>query len=142
MFHLLFYRRVGEAPLRLEDLERVMAGLPAFTRDSQPAEAESQEVRFLHEGTEAEGGFEFRFKAPSPDAEESPGRADFPFEVTPLELRMAYLQRREDAEAAMEMPISPGCRTPIRISNNSLSCSAVAAVYDRRVFASAKKRRS
>src|SRR4051812_44505447 len=102
MFQLVFYRRVGDAPLRLDEVDAAMAAHPGLSRHSETATDPPDEVHFIRQGPGAGSEFEFRFKSPDPDADESPGRADFPFEVTPLDLRIGYLERAEDAEAAME----------------------------------------
>jgi hypothetical protein len=82
-----------------------MAGLPGLDRRPQADETGEQEASFAWSASPAageSGGFEFRFETPPTDTEENPGRADFPFEITPLELRVGYLERTEDADAAME----------------------------------------
>ena len=83
MFQLLFYRRVGQPPLTLDEVDAALRGMPGFRR--QPAEP-GEPALYLHEGPAGEVGFALSFEGPV-DGEEDPGRADFPYEVTPLTLQ-------------------------------------------------------
>jgi len=102
-WRLYFFRRVGEPELTLEDVDRYFLAHPGYTREPASGEAaDSEEViryRYLDPDTTLTLSFCFD---PAPVEEEPPGRADFPYEDTPLELDMDYCQPAAAVDAALQ----------------------------------------
>jgi hypothetical protein len=102
---LLFFRRVGEPELIIEEVDSLFDRLPRFrrlpSREVDPA-AEG-EVLFRYENPITNITFDFAFQTPEalPEEEASPGQVDFPYELTPLELRLSSHLPAEAAQEAM-----------------------------------------
>jgi len=102
-WNLFFYRPVGQPELIIEEVDPLFARLPRFTRI--PSREEDPlargEVAFHYQNPISNTAFDFTFLTPEEDAEEEPGRADFPYEETPLQLHLHFMQSPELAQEAM-----------------------------------------
>jgi len=102
-WRLYFFRRVGEPYLTLEEVDRYFMGRPGYERD--PALLENPEVEGVTHFRLADAStgltLNFSFDPLPVDEEESQGRADFPYEDTPLELDMDYCQPAEAVDLAL-----------------------------------------
>lgn len=107
-WRLEFYRRVGQPWLILDAVDAAFEAIGGFTRvpalgeeRAVPGEGEAPpEVVFQYTGPDARGEFEFGYLVVP--AEEDPGRADFPFEAMPFELRVPFFQAEAAARQAVE----------------------------------------
>lgn len=111
-WRLEFYRRVGQAWLTLGDVDAALQAIGGFTRvpDAEtevaaPREGEPpREVVYRFEAPGSAGAseveFEFGYLVVTP--EEDPGRADFPFEAMPFELRIPFFQGEPAASRGID----------------------------------------
>ncbi len=124
-WRLEFYRRVGQPPLSLEESDTAFAHFEHLTRSTSPTDGpEREEVLYQRidreTGTEADvmGGAEagsegsaegtvryFFSYLPDSEGEEDPGRPDFPYERTPLELGVPFFQSEAVARQAVETAV-------------------------------------
>lgn len=93
-WRLYFYRRVGEPELTLAETDAHFTSRPGYSRHSAEEEAPGAGGLTNYRLRDEETGLTltFAFDPGDPEAEASPGRADFPFEETPLALDMDYCQ--------------------------------------------------
>jgi hypothetical protein len=98
---LLFFRRVGEPLLSLEETRRVFSRLPRF-EEVPPREGQS-DLTFAYHNPTSDVRFDFLFdcRLAERDPEADPGEVDFPFEVMPLRLRLGYEKPAEIAREAL-----------------------------------------
>lgn len=92
---LLFYRRVGDEPLSLSDVDQYFAANAAYSRVSPDEGDVGGEVRFEREGVGAAPGHAFAVADSGPS--DAPPRADFPFEETTLTLEVDFDVEDPDA---------------------------------------------
>jgi len=92
---LVFYRRVGQPELRVDEVAAVLSGMPGLER--LPAQTDDGATVFRYRS--ADSGVEYAYALETP--EEAEGRADFPYEDAGLTLLVDYFQPRETAEAAV-----------------------------------------
>lgn len=92
-WRLYFYRRVGEPVLDLSEVDAYFSARPGYHRE--PERDESPEgpdlTNFRFRDGQSGLALTFSFELWEPE-EEEPGRADFPYEETPLALDMDYCQ--------------------------------------------------
>lgn len=109
-WRLEFYRRVGQGPLSREETDSVLGRFESLTRSTAPGEAPDQE-EVLYQRSDPEAGVEYYFSFfdfPDPEGDEDPGRPDFPYERTPLELGVPFFQSEAAVREAAEITVEVG----------------------------------
>lgn len=93
-WRLYFYRRVGEPELPREEVDAYFAARPGYSRVAAPEDEEGPDAPANYRLQDAEAGLTltFAYDPEVAEGEEAPGRADFPYEETPLALDMDYCQ--------------------------------------------------
>ena len=93
-WRLYFYRRVGEPALTLAEVDEYFSACSGYSREPERDEAPEGESLTHFRFADADAGLvlNFSFEPWFSDEEEPPGRADFPYEETPLALDMDYCQ--------------------------------------------------
>jgi hypothetical protein len=102
---LFFFRRTGDGELTVEEVDALFERLPRVSRippreEDPPA---AGEVVYPYHNPITDVRFEFSFQCEGDgqaDAED-PGRIDFPYEETPLQMRLEYLAPAQTAQEAM-----------------------------------------
>lgn len=103
-WRLYFYRRVGEPGLAWEDVDRHFSARPGYEREPATGEAAEADQVTYYRLTDAASGLTLRFCFdPTPlDDEDPSGRADFPYEDSPLDLDMDYCQPAAAVQVALK----------------------------------------
>lgn len=101
-WELIFYRRVGQPVLHVEELDTALATRPGFSRETSEDDEPDTATSVLYRCVDASGGeFAFTFEPPEDDPEAQRGRADFPYEETGLHLYVPFLQDEAVVDRAL-----------------------------------------
>lgn len=92
-WRLYFYRRVGEPALDLPEVDAYFSSRSGYHREPEREELSETPSLTNFRFRDGQSGLALTFSFESWDPEdEEPGRADFPYEETPLALDMDYCQ--------------------------------------------------
>lgn len=107
-WRLEYYRRVGQPWLTLEEVDAALSRVGGLTRvpaggdEVEPPREGDAPQEVVHRFSDPQAHIEFEFGYLVVTPEEDPGRADFPFEAMPFELRVPFFQQEAAARRAVE----------------------------------------